>query len=396
MSRYSRVHYMDNLRAFAMLLGVFFHAAIAYGPMLHDIWPVAEHDNAAWVDVIFFFTHTFRMPLFFIIAGFFVAMMINKNGVGSMIKNRFKRILLPFVIFLPLIFVSFALIFGWAIENIENKSPMLGVIAMMAQMPDAPKPPLGTVHLWFLYHLIFFCGLTAIVVKFIRFDWATRLFNCPKLLILIGPLLLTPPLMTQYAPFPAPEQFVPQLWSFSFFGVLFLFGYGLFKHETILDLLRPYLPIFIGGSILAYGVFYTLLPTGVSMQQAMEHSMQAPGLTIEQTFLALLQAIPAFFMSLFLLIVSKILFNKQSATGRKIANSSYWIYIIHLPLLWFIQFLLLDVDYPLIVEFLMSSVGTILIGYVSYILLVKHTPIGWLLNGKKKPNTEQSNAVTAK
>ena len=69
----SRLYYFDNLRALAMIAGVFFHAALAYSPMSHNIWLSADIEQSIIVDWISWFTHLFRMPLFFVIAGFFVA-----------------------------------------------------------------------------------------------------------------------------------------------------------------------------------------------------------------------------------------------------------------------------------------------------------------------------------
>jgi peptidoglycan/LPS O-acetylase OafA/YrhL len=69
---------------------------------------------------------------------------------------------------------------------------------------------------------------------------------------------------------------------------------------------------------------------------------------------------------------------------RLVADSSYWVYIIHLPVLFWIQFHLLDSDWNIWVQFLVSSFGTLAIGFASYLLLVRWTPIGWLLNGRKR------------
>ena len=33
-----RLYYMDNLRAWAMLVGIVFHVALAYSPYMHNIW----------------------------------------------------------------------------------------------------------------------------------------------------------------------------------------------------------------------------------------------------------------------------------------------------------------------------------------------------------------------
>ena len=37
-----RYHFMDNLRAIAMIAGIFFHAALAYSPMLSSVWLTAD------------------------------------------------------------------------------------------------------------------------------------------------------------------------------------------------------------------------------------------------------------------------------------------------------------------------------------------------------------------
>jgi hypothetical protein len=375
---------MDNLRAFAMLLGIFFHAALAYSPSLKDVWLTASPQNSEVIDFIAFFSHTFRMPLFFLIAGFFAALLIQKRGLGAMIKNRLLRITVPLSIFLPLVLTAFAILIGWALENVEAKSPMLGLIAMMAQYPDAPPPPVTTMHLWFLYQLTFFYIVTAVVVKWVNFDWMSRIVKSPKLFLLLSPLLLVPALITQHAPIPAPEQFMPQLWSFGFFGLFFMLGYGLFSYQDFLDKLKPYAWLMLVTSVVAYTLFFQMFPKHSSFQEIMEVMATSPTIDLKHTGLATLQAYISVFMSLALLIIGRSLFDKQNSSMKLIADSSYWTYIIHLPVLWLIQFYLLDKEWPMLVEFSLSSIGTLIIGLVTYLLLVKWTPIGWLLNGKNK------------
>ena len=168
-----RLHYLDNLRALAMIGGVFFHAALAYSPVLHNLWLTADSNQSVVVDIVSWFSHLFRMPVFFVIAGFFVAYLVGKRGMGGMLANRAKRILLPFIIFLPLCLWAIVASLMSAVATVENKSPMLLMIAQAIATPGSPPPPFSTMHLWFLYNLMFFCIL----------NWAlgylnwTRLFN---------------------------------------------------------------------------------------------------------------------------------------------------------------------------------------------------------------------------
>jgi peptidoglycan/LPS O-acetylase OafA/YrhL len=374
---------MDNLRAFAMLLGVVFHAALAYGPALNQVWPTASSQYTAGMDMFAFFTHTFRMPLFFVIAGFFAAMLVEKKGLVGMIKNRLRRVTLPFVIFLPLVIFAFIVVIGWGIENVENKSSILTIISYAAQNPDAPQPPLTTSHLWFLYNLTFFYLLTMIAVKWIKVDSFKWVLKSPLVFVLVFPLLLVPALLTQHAPIPAPEKFTPQLWSFGFYGVFYWLGWGVFKHQALLDSLKSYQWPMLLISVVAYVGFYSLIPHSMSLEESMALAAP-PELSLKQFGVASLEAYIGLYMSLCLLIFGRHYFNQSSVVVKFIADSSYWVYIIHLPVLWLIQFRLLDTQYSLMSQLLISTLGTLVIGFITYLVFVRWTPIGWLLNGRKK------------
>src|SRR3546814_3886742 len=57
-----RLHYMDHLRALAMLAGVFFHAALAYSPVMNGFFPTADRQTSVWVDAVVWGLHLVRMP----------------------------------------------------------------------------------------------------------------------------------------------------------------------------------------------------------------------------------------------------------------------------------------------------------------------------------------------
>ena len=69
---------------------------------------------------------------------------------------------------------------------------------------------------------------------------------------------------------------------------------------------------------------------------------------------------------------------------RFFSDSSYWIYIIHLPVLFAVQYQLMDKDWGLLAKYSASVGITLLIGVVSYVLFIRWTPIGWMLNGRKR------------
>ncbi len=385
-----RYHYMDNLRAIAMLAGVFFHAALAYSPAMSQVWLTSDPQTSPAIDVVSWFMHLFRMPLFFLIAGFFACYLVEKRGAAGFMKNRAVRILVPFVLFLPLIWISLAAGVGWALANVENPSPLLRVFAWMANVPDAPPPPITTTHLWFLYNLCMFYVVYVALEKtgVLSMKWA-GVFSSPKFLVFVLPLLIAPALAGQWKPHPAPEQFVPQLWSFGFYGFFFLVGAQFFRRKELIDELRPWVPWLTATSLVLYAVLYYYLPKSVTLEEAIA-VMQGVPIDAREAGLGLLEAVIAVHMTLVCLVAGKRFMDRASPAVRYIADSSYWVYIVHLPLVFFIQYLLLDTEWNLWIEFAISSFGTLAIGLISYAILVRYTPIGWLLNGRRGRQQEPS------
>jgi peptidoglycan/LPS O-acetylase OafA/YrhL len=94
-ARIPRRHDLDALRAFAMLLGIVIHAALAYIPMPEVAFPVQDIRQDQTYGILLAVIHGFRMPLFFLISGFFTAMLWRKRGLTALLKQRYRRIVLP-------------------------------------------------------------------------------------------------------------------------------------------------------------------------------------------------------------------------------------------------------------------------------------------------------------
>jgi len=90
-----RLHHLDALRSFAMLLGIALHASLSFMPFP---WPVQDSEQNNSYYLLFAAIHGFRMPLFFLLSGFFTAMLWRKRGVLFLAKHRVKRILVPLIV----------------------------------------------------------------------------------------------------------------------------------------------------------------------------------------------------------------------------------------------------------------------------------------------------------
>ena len=107
----SRLHALDAVRGFALLLGVAFHAALSFMPgMPPGVWVAIDNSPSRYLGDAAFVSHIFRMSLFFFIAGYFGRLLYQKLGARWFWANRLQAHPLPlvagWVILSPIIAVS--------------------------------------------------------------------------------------------------------------------------------------------------------------------------------------------------------------------------------------------------------------------------------------------------
>ena len=104
-----RYHDLDFVRAAAMLLGLVIHVCIFFMPPPRYFWGSGEYYGDPLNLQFASFIHLFRMQLFFLLAGFFAELVIDRKGLFHFISDRSKRVLLPLfaaiVLILPLSFL---------------------------------------------------------------------------------------------------------------------------------------------------------------------------------------------------------------------------------------------------------------------------------------------------
>ena len=84
-----------------MIMGLFIHAHLLY--IIPDVAKDFEIENIAqpedWVMIITDFISNWRMPLFFLLSGFFSVLVIERKGASYLIKDRIIRIGLTCLLF---------------------------------------------------------------------------------------------------------------------------------------------------------------------------------------------------------------------------------------------------------------------------------------------------------
>ena len=146
-----RLYYMDFCRAFLMLLGIPYRAGQVFGP---DPWVVNPATTSVLLGHVNDIIHAFRMPAFFLLAGFFSLLVIRKSGLVAWLKARLARLGLPLLVSILLLNIPAMYVASVALHPAEGVAP-----SFLAQLTSPGGHWLG--HLWFLLALVVRCGLLA-------------------------------------------------------------------------------------------------------------------------------------------------------------------------------------------------------------------------------------------
>lgn len=383
-----RLHGLDALRGGALLLGVVLHASLSYLPT--PIWLFPDDQTSPVASAIFFAIHLFRMTTFFLIAGLFAHLMLARKGTWAFVRDRLCRIASPLFGLWWVVFPAVIAVIVWkaAIDN-GGSIPT-----------DGPPPPPLTLetfpllHLWFLWVLLIFYA--AFLLLRALFAVADRNGAVSRLAgrltgVLIGPwtpavlaaplalaLWLTPDWIA-FLGIPTPDKgFVPNAAALTAFGSAFGFGVLLDRRRELLGRIERLWPVFTVVALgVGTGAFVVSGGAQFSLAPLTDPSLKAAA--------ACLYAFAVFASTMAVTALSLRFLSGYSAMRRYLADASYWIYIVHLPMVMAGQVLMLDAPLPWWGKLAVVTAGVLAVSLVSYELLVRHTFIGKGLNGRRVP-----------
>ncbi|WP_298532841.1 acyltransferase family protein [uncultured Algibacter sp.] len=373
-SKTRRIHSLDSLRAIMMLLGLVIHSAITYGIFDYKVWNLTDPNTSHLSnDFIVGIIHAFRMQTFFVIAGFFGAMLFYERKPSKMIKNRVERILYPFIVFVLLLWPTIIFSFGYTRNIFEgNSNALADTLALFSNLEILI--PKSTFHLWFLYYLILIT-FASVVLGFVfkklpkvsnhisnGFSWTIKrpLF---RILVLASVSAIVYLIMgASYVE--TSVSYVPDLNTFIFYFTFYIIGWILYKSKDLLHVFMRhdwinvllasilFLVYFFMRSVLNYEAKIVLKSVMVWL-----YVFGITGLFIRYA-------------------------NKHSSKMRYISDSSYWVYLVHLTLTAVIPSFITDWNIPSTFKMLFVLITSAIISFVSYHYLVRPTFIGRFLNGR--------------
>ena len=388
-----RYYGLDALRGVMMLLGIVLHASFFY---LIEAG-VREDTPSLFLLLVTGFVHQFRMPLFFILAGFFAALLVRKYGLRKTAINRVKRVMLPFlgslVTILPVtLWAVFSVIVSGMqgeivfISNMNDLEPVLKV--MQANNLPARLSPM---HLWFLYYLMIFylcIPLYEYLLGVIHLrGWETGIrqaLSSPWTIIVFSLITAVTLLPFQGAAVMVNDRlFVPTFKIVLYYGVFFSLGYGFFHFREILATFQRHTGTYCVVALLMF--VWGFVPGYMESRGSESTAVHV----VAVTFNALSTWLYIYFLAgLFLRY-----FNTDTPAVRLLSRSSYWIYLVHFPVIFFLGLLMMNLGLPDVIKFLILAFLTLVICYYSYLILVRRTWISVLLNGNRFDATGRVLAV---
>ena len=393
-----RLHALDAVRGYALLLGIVLHATLSFLPVAPSrVWIIADSHPSPTLGVLFFAIHVFRMTTFFLIAGFFAHLSFHRRGAWGFAKDRLQRIAVPLLVGWPILFAAMASITIWA-AGFPNGGPLPGPPRWP---PVLPRFPLT--HLWFLYVLLeLYVAALVLRTGVVWLDPNGRLrarvdglmglvmrsrFAPAILAVPIGIALCLDPTWIAWFGVRTPDSsLVTNLQAWIGFGTAFGFGWLLHRQLDLIRMLeRRWLLNSVLAVVLIAASFFLAIANG------------APSLQVNYGITKLAGAVCyalAIWTTTFAAIGLALRFlSGFSATRRYLADASYWLYLIHLPILMVLQVAVSGLDWPWPIKFAAIMLIALPLMFASYQWLVRYSFIGTVLNGRRE-RRERTAAVT--
>jgi len=381
--REERLHALDNLRAVAMLLGIVLHAALSF-MTLPIPWIARDVSRSFGFDAMVGLIHGFRMQLFFFLAGFFSHLLWQRLGVNAFLRQRWQRIGVPFLLGMVTLVPAIIIVWGWA----EQRADPRPARQQYGQLTIFSIP---TGHLWFLELLLILYGGAALVAWVglkakleawlprldAAFDWCIA--RSWKPLLLVPPSILclwTGPMLGEVDQ--AGLRLLPASRAIAYYGLFFVVGWWLHRRRHQLDVLRNWVWLGFALALVGYLTLGACFVSPIKPADPRYVSIRLIGLTGAALYAwAMTFAVTGWFLRFA---------SQQRPWIRYLADASYWCYLLHLPLVLWLQVMVAKWAANGWLKFAFILAVNVVVLLITYHWCVRYTWIGRVLNGpREKP-----------
>ncbi len=342
-----------------MLLGIPYHAARLFSPG----WGPPQAATSAFCDTVAQTITAFRMPAFFLIAGYFAAMLLARTARWEWLQSRLKRLGIPLlsatIVLIPLQLLVFAAVPG---------GDMGDVLARLAGRLSEPSSSWIS-HLWFLDDLIIYSVLIAVAWPIVARLRSTGLplvvERAPfaSVFILVGlvavPLSVTAPLLG--------TTFLGAMANrLMYNGLFFLIGTGLFLKPAILD-------AWLKWRWWRAAVVVAIIALTVPLTMGGAHYRPA----------MVAGACAAIGGAWLVLAAMKRWGDAPSAPVKLVVDASLTIYLVHHPIILALGLVTASISLPVELEWLAVGVTAALLSFAIYLAIRQVPLLYYCFNGQR-------------
>jgi fucose 4-O-acetylase-like acetyltransferase len=376
---------LDWLRAAAAILVVLLHASIPYltHPLPGLVWSMHSSQQSSAVNLLAWWIDGFIMPVFFLMSGFFAAKLYQQRGADAFLRHRMARLGLPFlfafVFILPL--DLYAWLLGWVHSGLIPISKLRS-LKIQGELGDALW---GVSHLWFLEYMLIYClaawGIARLprinpfqaqIRKFWSAPPAGRSWIAAGIGITVAASVLwkEPRIVIGFR-----HHWLPFWENLVYYAVPFFLGWTWQKGSSLGERVSGRM---FGRLAIACAVFALLWPRLLAHLEGETMPVADPMVPLLFATFGILMATSCFGLALSLSAA------RAPASVIYLSKASFWIYLLHHPLVGLMHDDLAMVSWPGALEFAVTSVSALGLCLVSFEVLVRRTWVGLLLHGHRE------------
>jgi peptidoglycan/LPS O-acetylase OafA/YrhL len=358
-----RLYFLDNLKILLAVLVVLHHAGQPYGPG-GDWWVASEPEQFITMLVlgIFFSVNSaFFMGLFFLISAYFVPVSVDRKGPAKFTADRLARLGTPILIFSLAVFP----VMSYLLFN--SNRPFIGYYLDYVNILN-PGNGLSLGHLWFLgLLLVFSAGYLVLRLASKRPGLLKRQFpGNGSILTFAAVMAIVTFAIRIVSPvndwFPLFHLFEPA--HITQYVLLFAAGIVAYRNGWLEDIPAAVAKFWwrvAGLMVLAIPVIYAVFGDATD-----------GGLSFGSLVDSIREALLCVGLCIGLLSLFRNRYNWQNKLTKVLADNAFTVYLIHIPVVVFLQYLLVGVEiHPLLKFAIVAAVGVPLTFAISHFVIRK-------------------------
>lgn len=368
MNQNGRLFFLDNLRAFVIVLVVVLHGSMVYMEGAPEWWYVVDTQNSLFFTILVLLIDVPIMLIMFFIAGYFAMPSLVRRGPDNFLKDKFVRIGAPWIVgvlFLaPLTAYMVYIKMGIPMPYLQFWASDFWTVSFQQSV------------YWYLGVLFFFFFLLVLAYDISeRLRAATRQISLPtwKLFISFWAIMtLGMFLMNQFFPidtwYTQVKILVFQPLRLPLYIGYFVLGiyahlHGWFTAEGYRARLLPWTVLWLGSGLLYLGNRLFVIP----MNPQPSLLTQAAHAILFNAFCTSSLLVGTSFFQKFL--------NSGSPFWRNLSRNSYGIYYVHPLILYPLAYLFLPVSLPLFVKAPLVILLALFLSWVASAFVLTRVPV---------------------